>query len=310
MSKKMPKKILVTLGILIGSFLILYFVFPGTMFSILARLERGSAGLTLKSINAAGWQTPYLEGGQGETVLLIHGFGGDKDNFTRFAKYLTGKYRVISPDLPGFGENQRKPDENYAYSKQVPRIIALLDALQVDKFHVAGNSMGGCISGLLAEAFPERVLSATLIDNAGFQEPQMSEREKITRTGVNPLLVNNVEDFDRLMDFIFVNRPFIPGPLKEYFAVRAVQNRGFNEKIFQDISEERYLLQSKFADVKVPVLVIWGDTDRVIDVSATETMKKIKPDIEVQIMPQTGHSPMLEKPNETAQLMLDFIKNK
>ncbi len=86
-----------------------------------------------------------------------------------------------------------------------------------------------------------------------------------------------------------------------------MQNRAFNEKVFHEITPERYLLESKFAVIKSPVLVIWGDTDRVIDVSSTETMKKIKPDIQIKIMKNMGHSPMLERPEETAKLMLDFI---
>lgn len=306
----MRKKILIGLGAIVAGIAVLYFFFPGKMFTVLAALERGSAGVKLKHIDAGGWPTPYLEGGQGETVLLIHGFGGDKDNFTRFAKYLTPKYHVISPDLPGFGENARRENTGYAYSEQLPRIIAFLDALKVGRFHVAGNSMGGHLAGLLAAKLGDRVISATLIDNAGFHEPNLSEREKLMQKGVNALLVNGTDDFDRLMGFIFVKKPFIPGPLKQYFAARAVENRAFNERVFRDISPERYLLESRFATVKSPVLVIWGDTDRVIDVSSTETMKKIKPDIEVKIMKAMGHSPMLERPEETAKLMLDFIAQK
>ena len=306
----MRKKILIGLGTLVAALAILYFFFPGRMFSILAALERGSAGVKLKHIEVGGWPTPYLEGGEGETVLLIHGFGGDKDNFTRFAKYLTPKYHVLSPDLPGFGENARRENTGYSYSEQLPRIVAFLDALKIGRFHVAGNSMGGHLAGLLAAKLGDRVISATLIDNAGFHEPNLSEREKLMQKGVNALLVNGTDDFDRLMGFIFVKKPFIPGPLKQYFAERAVQNRGFNEKIFRDISPERYLLESRFAGVKSPVLVIWGDTDRVIDVSATDTMKKSKPEIQLKIMKDMGHSPMLERPEETAKLMLEFIAQK
>ncbi len=238
---------------------------------------------------------------------MIHGFGGDKDNFTRFAKYLTPQYRVISPDLPGFGENERRAAENYAYSQQLPRVIALLDALKVGRFHVAGNSMGGHLAGLLAEKLGKRVLSATLIDNAGFHEPQISEREILLRKGINALVIDSTEDFDRLMAFIFFKKPFIPGPIKNYFATRALANRSFNEKIFKEIGPERYLLEARFANVTSPVLVIWGDTDRVIDVSATQTMKKIKPEIEIKIMKEMGHSPMIERPEETAKLMLNFM---
>lgn len=303
----MRKKILIGLGALVAALFVVYFFFPGRMFTVLARLERGSAGLHLKSINAGGWHTPYLEGGAGESILLIHGFGGDKDNFTRFAKFLTPRYHVIAPDLPGFGENERREKENYSYSNQLKRLVQFADALQLTRFHVAGNSMGGHLAGLLAHELEDRVISVTLIDNAGFHEPNMSERDKLMKKGINALLVNSVEDFDNLMGFIFFKKPFVPGPIKSYFAGRAVMNRAFNEKIFGEISQERYLLESRFAGVTEPVLVIWGDTDRVIDVSATTVMKKINPGITVKIMKEMGHSPMLERPEETAKIMLEFL---
>ena len=306
----MRKKILYGFILVLGAGAIAYFFFPAKVFTFLASLERSRAGVELKSIDADGWKTPYLEGGSGETVLLIHGFGGDKDNFTRFAKFLTPKYRVISPDLPGFGENERRKSETYAYSDQLPRLIAFINALKIDRFHVAGNSMGGHLAGLLAAELKGRVISATLIDNAGFHEPTLSERDKLMKKGINALVVDSTEDFDRLMGFIFVKKPVIPGPIKQYFALRALQNRAFNEKIFAEIGPERYLLEKRFAEVTAPVLVIWGDTDRVIDKSAAQIMKKIKPEITVTIMKDMGHSPMIERPEETARLMLDFIADK
>jgi abhydrolase domain-containing protein 6 len=306
----MRKKIIYATVALIAAFSVVYFFFPGKMFTVLASLERKRAGVQLKVIDAGGWRTPYLEGGKGETVLLIHGFGGDKDNFTRFARYLTPKYHVLSPDLPGFGENERRPAENYSYSQQLTRVIAFIDALKVDRFHVAGNSMGGHLAGLLAARLGKRVISATLIDNAGFHEPVLSEREKLIKKGINALVADSTEDFDRLMGFIFFKKPFIPGPIKKYFAERALLNRAFNEKIFGEIGPERYLLESRFAEMTTPTLVIWGDTDRVIDKSATEVMKKIRPRITVEIMKDMGHSPMIERPEDTAKLMLDFIADK
>ena len=76
---------------------------PGTATSIDGPLGR-RARLVLKRLTIAGLDMPYLEGGRGEALVLVHGFGGDKDNFTRLAGFLTCKYRVIIPDLPGFGD--------------------------------------------------------------------------------------------------------------------------------------------------------------------------------------------------------------
>lgn len=303
----MKKKILAGLATLVSAFLIIYFFFPGALFGVLAKLERSRAGLSVKKITAGSWQTPYTEGGAGEHVILLHGFGGDKDNFTRFARFLTPSYHVISPDLPGFGENERRPGERYTIAEQAKRVLEFAAALKLEKFHLVGNSMGGHLAGIMAADAPDKVLSLTLIDNAGIQAPRESERDRLLKEGKNALVVDTEEDFDRLMDFIFYKKPFIPRPIRKYFAERALASREFNLKIFKDLGADKFYLEKRFADIKAPTLVIWGDHDRVLEISSIEVMKKIKPGIEIKIMKDCGHSPQIERPEESAKLTTDFI---
>jgi abhydrolase domain-containing protein 6 len=304
----MKKKLLLGLGLVVGGFLVLYFAFPGTLFNVLAKLERSRAGVTVKHINAGSWQTPYIEGGKGEHVILLHGFGGDKDTFTRFARFLTSSYHVISPDLPGFGENERRPNEKYAMADQAKRVLAFAEALKLDKFHLVGNSMGGHLAGIIAADAPDKVLSLTLIDNAGINAPRPSERDELLKKGFNALVVDSEGDFDRLMDFLFFKKPFIPRPIKKYFALRALETREFNLRIFKDLGEDKFLLEKRFAEIKAPVFVIWGDHDRVLEISSIDVMKKIKPEIEVKIMKNCGHTPQIERPEEAAELTQAFLK--
>jgi alpha-beta hydrolase superfamily lysophospholipase len=102
-----------------------------------------SVGLERKDIQIAGDRIAYLEGGKGQTVLLLHGFADSKDARVAFAKHLTGAYHVAIPDLPGFGESTKRLDENYNIVSQVRRLDRFVEALGLQKFHPAGNSMGG-----------------------------------------------------------------------------------------------------------------------------------------------------------------------
>jgi abhydrolase domain-containing protein 6 len=274
--------------------------------------ERSKADLSKKELQIGAFKWVYLEGGNSEeTLLTIHGFGGDKDHWTRFAKYLSEDYRIISPDLPGFGENSRIVGENYSVKAQVLRLHEFVLAKGLKKYHLLGNSMGGSIVGVYAATYPDEISSVTFFDNAGVEGPEPSELYKLVKEGKpNPLLVGSVEDFERLLQFSFVNPPYIPGPLKSYFTARAIENRSWNESIFLQIRAEGFPLDPLLTKIQAPALVIWGKEDRVIDKSCTIPMdKKIKSPHKVVIISNVGHAPMIEVPKESAMIWSEWKNN-
>ena len=95
-------------------------------------IERKRSGLTRKEITLPGeLHYVYLEGGQGEPIVLLHGFGANKDTFVRVARFLTPHYRVIIPDHIGFGESSHPQNANYSAGVQAVRIRTLAQALGV-----------------------------------------------------------------------------------------------------------------------------------------------------------------------------------
>lgn len=277
-----------------------------TLVHLAKSYERGSAGLDEKSIQVGSHRIVYLEGGSGDNVLLLHGFGADKDNWTRFAKHLTGKYRVTAPDLPGFGDSDKIASAIYSYPEQVKRVHALASALGLKRFHLVGNSMGGYLAGLYDITYPGRVLSLTLIAPGGVKSPRPSAISREMEKGNNPLVISKAADFDRFLAFVFVTPPWIPGPLKEHFAERAVAARAFNEKIFLQVHNLSGLEESLGA-VTARTLILWGDTDRVLDVSGAEVFHRKIKGSRVVIMKACGHAPMIERPEEAAGYFLEFI---
>jgi abhydrolase domain-containing protein 6 len=288
---------------------------PQVLLQVVVAKERSGADLVVKTITVAGHDIVYLDGGDpdGEPVLLVHGFAADKDNWTRFARHLApGGYRIIAPDLPGFGESSRDPEHAYTIANQVAFLDAFTRALELGAVHVAGNSMGGNISGGFAARHPDRVRSLGLIAAGGVTSPQPPERVTIMeRTGVNPLLVEDVEDFDRLLDLIFVVPPAMPGVMKQYFADRAVANRGFNDKIFADITAPSggMSLEPLLPSLTLPTLILWGDTDRVLHPSGADVFAAGLPHAQRVTMTACGHSPMIERPEETAQHYGAFLED-
>lgn len=270
--------------------------------------ERSKGDIEVKKISINKFDIVYTEAGSGETLLLLHGFGGDKDNWTRMTPFLYKKYRIIAPDLPGFGESSRISEENYSVGLQIQRIKEFKDKLGLGKIHLAGNSMGGAISAAYTLKYPEDVISLTLIDSAGVTSPTKSELTLELEKGNNPLLVKDAKDFDRLMNFNFYKKPYIPDGIKGYFAERAVKNRDFNQKIFSDIRGEPNLVEPNLAKIKTPTLIVWGDKDRVIHPDSAFVFKKGIPDSKIYMLKDCGHIPQLERPQEVASVVQEFIK--
>jgi abhydrolase domain-containing protein 6 len=143
-----------------------YFFFPEAAFKLAMDAQRRSADLVKKEVKVDDHRIVYLERGKGDTVLLLHGFGSNKDIWTAFAKYLKG-YHLVIPDIPGFGESSQILADSYDVESQVGRIARFVEVLKLDKFHMAGNSMGGAFAAAYAAKHPEKILTLALLDTAG-----------------------------------------------------------------------------------------------------------------------------------------------
>ena len=287
---------------------------PEMTLSLVRDMERSRAGLEQKEIIVDGEAWPYLEGGpaDAETIVLLHGFGGEKDHWTRFAAELTDRYHVIAPDLPGFGESPRHSDWVYDMPAQMPRLDDFLVAkgLELQQFHMAGNSMGGNLAAYYAANYSHRILSLALLDTSGVSTVEPSFMDQARERGENPLLVESVEDFDRMLGILFVNPPPMPEALKAYFAEKSVANRDFNAMIYEQYGPNRrgWLEQYLPSIEDLPVLLLWGEEDQITHVSSIERITPLLNNESVVVMPGVGHVPMLERPEETAAHYLKFIE--
>ena len=306
------KKLLVCVLILVSGLIGLMALFPEQSAKLGIHAERSVSGLGHKTLVIGDETWHYLEGGpkDAEVVLLLHGFGGDKDNWTRFSKSLTGGYRVIAPDLPGFGESTRHPDWDYSLRPQRSRVNGFVQSLGLEQFHVVGHSMGGHLAALYTYKYPEQVLSVALFNNAGVDAPDESDMRRALANGNNPLIVESLEDFDGLLALASYKQPFIPWPVKGVLAQQALDHAGFNQFIFESLrSDSSSNLEPILADIEAPALILWGEYDRILDVSSVSVMRPLLPRTDVVIMKDTGHLPMLEHPAETATHYLGFIEN-
>lgn len=306
----MKKLLFVLLLLMSGSTATLYF-FPATQLSSLRLLEQQRAGLSHEQLTVHNLNIHYYQGGpaSGETLVLLHGFAADKDNWLRFSRHLTQDYRIIALDLPGFGDSDLPPG-SYDVGTQAERLADILDAMGIKQAHVLGNSMGGHIAALFAARYPERVRSLALFANAGIDSPHKSELYRLLTSGsANPLVVKQPQDFDNLLQFVFVEPPYLPTSLKRYLGKRAMARAEHYDMVFKQLVERSIPLEPELTKIQAPTLLLWGRQDRVLDVSSIEVMQPLLRSSSVVIMDNVGHAPMLERPEESALLYRRFLQS-
>ncbi len=288
--------------------------FEESVFRLGLSLERSRSNMELKSVLVEGETIAYLERkGRGETMILVHGFGASKENWLRFVRDIPETFRVIALDLPGHGESSLCFKGIYDVFSMERRLALALDEIfnemEVERFHLAGNSMGGLVSLLYVENHPGRVISLGLFDSAGIVLPIKNDFLKALDQGKNPLIVSSRKEYDELLDLCFETEPFLPWPARNVMARQHIARNAHYLKmwhaLFSDMDDTP--VRRALPDLKVPVLILWGDRDRILDISCARVFMSLIPDGTMEIIENCGHVPMVEKPGETARKYLAFI---
>ena len=290
---------------------LVYYRYPGWILTAGEVALRWKAGMRRYEVRVDDHNWVYLAGGEGENLLLIHGYGSEKDHFGPFLSGFNRSYHVIVPDLPGFGENTKILSVNYDIPSQVERLHRFVQQLGLDSFHLAGISMGGYICAYYASEHPEKVKSLVLMDAAGVESPKPSEVWELYRkSGKIVMLYRTPREFDELIKVLFYKPPRIPRHFKTYLADEANAVFDFRLKIINDIrAGGLYLLEHRLARIQAPVLIIWGVDDRILDVSGVEQFQRKIRDHRVVLLDRCGHVPYLEKPDETRTAIREFLKS-
>jgi len=272
-------------------------------------IERFRSGLKLKALDISDHKISYLESGKGEVILLVHGYTADKDIWIRFARLLKDEYRVVVPDLPGHGNSTANMNSNYSISSQVKYLKEFIDRLGIEKLNLVGNSMGGSISLNFTNSFQDNVKSLALFNSGGVKEPNTSEFHKLIQKGTNPFIIKNKNDFKKLIDMSMSSPPFLPWPIKSVMYRNYKSNSTIFQKIYNDISNDLWETRHFLPNITIPVFILWGDNDRLIDVSCVEVFDKNIPNSQAVILENIGHCPMIENPKEAVKYYKNFLSS-
>ena len=245
----------------------------------------------------------------GACLVLVHGFTAEAGNWFRFARHLPSARCMIVPDLPGFGASDYRPDLSFTVPAQTARLHDFLAQVRPHGvFHLLGSSMGGHIALRYTLEWPRDVASLALFDAGGIHSPQPSENTvRIGQTGRNAFDMHKRQDFEDFLHVGMEDVPWMPGVVKDYLADQFIARNARYLSIFRQIYQQDFE-DARLPLITVPVLIVWGDHDRLVHVSTAGAFQKGIRGARCVVMSGIGHLPFLEAPSATADIYNDFLR--
>jgi pimeloyl-ACP methyl ester carboxylesterase len=249
---------------------------------------------TREALTIDGVKTVVYTAGEGEPLVFFHG-AGTVDGYD-FAEAWAGKFKVIVPYHPGFGESGDDPTFSDMHD-YVMHYLELFDALKLDKFNLVGLSMGGFLAAKFASEHGHRVKKLALIAPLGMIDPKHPTMDIIATPGeeIPGLLVSN---------FDVIKKRLPEKPDLDFIGER-YREAGTVARLFWEHPVDKKFLRYLHR-IKIPTMIVWGDEDKIIPVQQAELWRKFLPHADIKTYKGAGHLVHLEKP-EAVDAIAKFL---
>jgi pimeloyl-ACP methyl ester carboxylesterase len=272
--------------------------FDGSMY-----LREALSGVKSRTVEVRGFRLHYLEEGPsgGKPVVLIHGLGGRAEDWRNLAPYLArAGFHVYMPDLLGYGRSGLPANFSYSVEDEAGIVIGFFDALGLEHVDLGGWSMGGWIVQLVAAEAPERVSRLMLFDAAGLHEAPDWDTQLFnpkTAAQLNELELLLTPRPERIPWFVAADILRISGRTG-WVVDRAMASMLTGQNVTDD-------LLPKF---KMPVLIVWGEKDRILPVAQAQTMHRLAAQSELDVVAGCGHLAPLECAPQIGPRVVAFVE--
>ncbi|MEM1110677.1 MAG: alpha/beta hydrolase [Pseudomonadota bacterium] len=264
-----------------------------------------------QSTITCGYKTNYHDVGEGPAVILLHGSGAGVSawaNWRNLIPKLADRYRVIAPDLVGFGYTETKPDYEFRFMDGwLEQLEALIDALGLERVHIVGNSFGGALALWLAHRSPERCERLVLMGPGGW--PTLVNDDLAALWSYKP----SIENMKRLMDIMAYDRSLVTDELAE-LRYRATIREGAQEtfeRIFppphQRWLDAQALSIEALRGIEHPVLIVHGRDDRVVDPMSSWHLHQHLDNSQLHYFGRCGHWTQIEHGPRFQALVHQFL---
>ncbi len=299
--------LLVAAGVLLALSLVLWWarVPDVPVEALLPRYANGAS----RFLELQGLRVHYRDEGQGPPLLLLHGTGASLHTWDAWTAALSPTHRVLRMDLPGFGLTGPTRTGDYSVQAYVAFLEAFRQALGLERFALAGNSLGGQIAWNYAAAYPQHVTALILVDPAGFKIARPALVFRLARVPFVSTLLSSLDPGPMvrksLRDAYGDARKVTPELLERY---RQLTLREGNRAAFLARAQQREPDRTaELSHLSAPTLVLWGEEDRLIPVGHAQRFAEAIPGAQLRVYPGVGHVPMEEIGERSAADVAAFL---
>ena len=269
---------------------------------------------TSRMVKTAKWNIHVNEAGAGHAVVMLHGSGPGASgwsNFNRNVGPLSQKFRVLLMDSPGWGKSDTVRLTGKSRGEVNAEAVKLLmDALDIERATLVGNSMGGSAALNFAIDYPDRISHiVTMGSGAGgvnaVTVPGMSEGIRVLREAYQD---PSVENFRRLIKIMVYDSSFVTDELLQQRSSSALANKEHLENFMSSPQVQRDI-SGQLTNVETPALIIHGRDDRTVPMEGSLRLVSALPNSRLIVFNHCGHWAQVEKANEFNRLVADFIEN-
>lgn len=272
-----------------------------------ALAERIQWHAVLTSLSAKAIATSLVQHGAGSPLVLVHGFDSSLFEFRRLQPLLAHHYATWNIDLLGFGFTDRPTDVPYTPEAIKTHLYYTWKTLIGEPAIFVGASMGGAATIDFALTYPDAVKQLILIDSAGFAKgPDMS---KLMLPGLGYLATEFLRRprVRRSVSLKAYKDPGFVTPDAELCASLHLKHPRWQDALIAFTKSGGYnFLADKICQISQPTLILWGDSDNILGIADAEKFQAAIADSTLLWIPNCGHVPHLEKPQETAQAIQEF----
>jgi pimeloyl-ACP methyl ester carboxylesterase len=270
------------------------------------------AGIALKplSIDAGGIQTSYLEAGAGEPVVMLHGSGPGVSamaNWQHNIGALSERFRVLAPDIVGFGVTKRPDDIVYSLRTWTDHVWAFLDAHGIEKAAIVGNSLGGRIALQMATDRPDRITKMVLMGAPGVG---MTPTEGLAALRAYQPSHNAMRDL--LRNYFAVDPAMITDDLVTIRYEASIADGAYEayRAMFFDprhAGSELGINENEVRAIATPILLVHGREDKVVPLQVSLKMLGLLPNADLHVFSACGHWTQIERADEFSTLVTDYL---